>query len=84
MNVQGILLRPAQFKRVTFYTFIAQLGGRHEDLFNPENSCRPTYWAINCLLYRKLKKHLSSSKHALNRSFAYVCLSFYASETWRA
>ena len=24
-----------------YYTFIAQFGGRHEDLFNPENSCRP-------------------------------------------
>ena len=23
-----------------YYTFIAQFGGRHEDLFNPENSCR--------------------------------------------
>ena len=23
------------------YTFIAQFGGRHEDLFNPDNSCRP-------------------------------------------
>ena len=24
-----------------YYTFIAQLGGRHEDLSHPENSCRP-------------------------------------------
>ena len=24
-----------------YYAFIAQFGGRHEDLFNPENSCRP-------------------------------------------
>ena len=23
------------------YTFIDQFGGRHKDLFNPENSCRP-------------------------------------------
>ena len=23
------------------YTFIAQFGGRHEDLSHPENSCRP-------------------------------------------
>ena len=25
----------------TYYTFIAQFGGRHEDLLNPENSCHP-------------------------------------------
>ena len=44
------------------FTFIAQFGGRHEDLFHPDNSCRPANWAINCLLYRKLKEHLSSRK----------------------
>ena len=26
---------------VVHYTFIAKFGRRHEDLFNPENSCRP-------------------------------------------
>ena len=28
-------------------------------------------WAINCLLYRKLKEHLKSRKNALNWSFKY-------------
>ena len=42
-----------------YYTFIAQFGERHDDFFNPENSCRPrANWAINCLLYRKLKYHV--------------------------
>ena len=27
--------------QIKYHTFIAQFGGRHEDLFNPENSCRP-------------------------------------------
>ena len=48
----------------------------------PRSSCRPTYWAINCLLYRKLKENLLSRKHVLNRSFAYFGLSFSVSETW--
>ena len=48
-------------------------------------SCLPTNWAINCLLYRKLKEKLSSRKHALNRSLAYYNgLSVSVSETWRA
>ena len=28
---------------VRYFTFISQFGGRHEDFFNPENSCVP--WA---------------------------------------
>ena len=29
------------FRFIKLYTFIAQFGGRHEDLSHPENSCRP-------------------------------------------
>ena len=58
--------------------------GRHEFSGWNKSSCLPTNWAINCLLYRKLKTNLSSRKHALNRSFAYFGLSFSVSETWRA
>ena len=60
--------------------------GRHEFSGQNKSSCLPTNWAIiiNCLLYRKLKEHLSSRKHALNRSFAYFGLSFWVGETWHA
>ena len=58
--------------------------GRHEFSGLNKSACLPTNWAINCLLYRKLKENLLLRKHALNRSFAYFCLSFSVSETWRA
>ena len=29
------------YHEIELYTFIAQFGGRHEDLSHPENSCRP-------------------------------------------
>ena len=45
--------------------------GRHEFSEWNKSSCLPPNWAINCLLYQKLKEHLSSRKPALHRSFAY-------------
>ena len=57
---------------------------KHEFSGLNKSSCFLTNWAINCLLYRKLKEYFLSRKHALNRSFAYFGLSFSVSETWRA
>ena len=48
--------------------------GRHEFSGLNKSSCLPTNWAINCLLYRKLKEDFLSRKHALNRNFAYFGL----------
>ena len=50
--------------------------GRHEFSGLNKSSCLPTNWVSNFLLYRKLKEHLLSRKHALNRSSAYFRLSF--------
>ena len=58
--------------------------GRHGFSGLNKSSCLPTNWAINCLLYRKLKENFLSGEHALNRSFVYFGLSFSVSDTWRA
>ena len=50
-----MLLHATRITESRQYTFIAQFGGRHEDLSNSENACLSTNWVINCLLYRKLK-----------------------------
>ena len=60
--------------------------GRHGFSGLNKSSCLPTNWAINCLLYRKLKENFLSGEHSitLNRSFVYFGLSFSVSDTWRA